>query len=190
MNKKILFLGYKYKKTRLIKFLKNKGYRVFQHGNANLTQNLIKNNFELILSFGYKKIVKQKIISQLNRPIINLHMSYLPYNKGADPNLWSFIDNTPKGISIHEIDTGVDTGPIIIRKKVLFNNVENKTLRTTYLILFKEIEKLFMKNFKLILNNQYKKIKYKSKGTYHSKKDFPKEIKSWDIKIKNLKQSF
>ena len=40
------------------------------------------------------------------------------------------------------------------------------------------------------LNNQYKKIKYKSKGTYHSKKDFPKEIKSWDIKIKNLKQSF
>lgn len=185
--RKILFLGYDSKKTRLIKFLKKKGFEVVQHKNFNLSQAIIKKNFELILSFGYKKIIKEKIIHQLNRPIVNLHMSYLPYNRGSHPNFWSFIDDTPKGISIHEVDKGIDTGPVIIRKKFLSSNLRNKTLRSTYTMLFKELENLFMKNFNKILRNQYKKKKYKSKGTFHLKKDFPKNIKSWDIKIKNLK---
>ena len=27
---------------------------------------------------------------------INMHISYLPWNRGFSPNIWSFIDNTPK----------------------------------------------------------------------------------------------
>ena len=149
---------------------------------------MIEKNYILIISFGYRKIIKKNIIKKLNRPIINLHMSYLPHNRGVYPNLWSFINNTPKGVSIHEIDKKIDNGPIILRKKIIFPNELNQTLSTTYSILFKEIESLFINNFYKILKNKYKKTYYKSKGSIHYKKNTPKNLKNWNIKIKNLKQ--
>ena len=48
-------------------------------------------------------------------------MSYLPFNRGAHPNFWSFVDNTPSGVSIVEIDKGIDTGPVIYKKKIKFD---------------------------------------------------------------------
>ena len=38
-----------------------------------------------------------------------MHISYLPFNRGAHPNYWSFKDNSPKGVTIHFIDNGIDT---------------------------------------------------------------------------------
>ena len=40
-------------------------------------------------------------------------MSFLPYNRGSHPNFWSFVENTPKGVSIHEVSNGIDDGDII-----------------------------------------------------------------------------
>ena len=116
--KDILFLGYKKKNTKIINFINKSGFNVFELGNRELTDRILKKNYILIISFGYRKIIKKNIIKKLNRPIINLHMSYLPHNRGVYPNLWSFINNTPKGVSIHEIDKKIDNGPIILRKKL------------------------------------------------------------------------
>tara|TARA_B100000963_G_scaffold299361_1_gene271381 strand:- start:20024 stop:20590 length:567 start_codon:yes stop_codon:yes gene_type:complete len=187
--KDILFLGYKKKNTKIINYLTKSGFVVSELGNKKLTDKILKKDFALIVSFGYKKIVNLKLIKKLKRPIINLHMSYLPYNRGAHPNLWSFINNTPKGVSIHEIDNKIDNGPIIFRKKVIFQNEQNQTLITTYNILFKEIENLFIKNFHNILKKNYTKI-HNKKTVLNYKKDKPKKIKNWNIKIKNLKQYF
>lgn len=78
-------------------------------------------------------------------PIINLHISYLPGNRGAHPNFWSFYDETPSRVSIHLIDTGIDTGPILFQKYVDFNQDE-KAFSQTYKKLVIEIEKLFIEN--------------------------------------------
>ncbi len=69
---------------------------------------------ELIISFNYQHIVKEDVINLLGDKIINMHTSYLPWNKGASPNMWSFIDDTPKGVTIHRLEKGLDTGKIII----------------------------------------------------------------------------
>ena len=125
-------------------------------------KSLLINPFaDIIISFGYKKLLKTKVIKAVRRPIINLHMSYLPYNRGAHPNYWSFIDNTPRGVTIHEIDTGIDTGNIIIQKKIKLNIISRKlcTFKKTYNYLLKSLEKLFMDNFKMIINNKYKSFK-------------------------------
>ncbi len=171
----VLFLGYKKDKTKIIDFLKNKKFKVIELGNRKITESILKKNFILIISFGYKNIIKDSIIKKLNRPIINLHMSFLPFNRGAHPNLWSFIKNTPKGVSIHEIDKKIDSGPIIVRKKIIFKNLKRQTLKSTYELLFKEIENLFIKNFSMILKKKYKKKYFKSKGSIQFKKDFPKK---------------
>ena len=113
---KCLFLGYNRKKTKLIKLLEAKGYKV-TNINRKISFSDIDNN-NLYISFGYRKIISKKIIQRAKRPIINLHLSFLPFNRGAHPNFWSFIEDTPSGVSIHEIDDGVDTGPIIFQKKL------------------------------------------------------------------------
>ena len=72
-----------------------------------------------------------------------MRISFLPWNKGAHPNFWSFYENTPKGVSIHLIDKGIDTGPIIYQKIVKFSKNE-ETFEQTYSVLKNEIEDLLL----------------------------------------------
>ena len=82
---------------------------------------LNKNNIKFIVSYGYSKIIKKDIIEVYKDSIINLHISFLPFNRGSHPNLWSFIEGTPSGITIHKINEGIDTGEILFRKKRVAN---------------------------------------------------------------------
>ncbi len=187
---KCLFLGYNRKKTKLIKLLEAKGYKV-HNINRKISFSDIKNN-DLYISFGYRKIIPKKILQRTKRPIINLHLSFLPYNRGAHPNFWSFIEGTPSGVSIHEIDSGIDTGPIIFQKKIKFDYKNNKkiTFKSTYNRLFKEAESLFAKNINKLVTKNYKTKKQKNNFTIHKKKDLPKNIKSWNKKIFSYKKNF
>ena len=117
--KKCLFLGYKTDETSIISHIKKKGWFVKEWGNK--IPNKIFYDYDLIISFGYTRIINKSILAKCKRPILNLHISYLPYNRGAHPNFWSFIENTPKGVSIHEMNRIVDKGNLVYRKKINFN---------------------------------------------------------------------
>ena len=80
-KKTCLFLGYTFKQTKLVRFLRKKRIKVCEHENKKLSINLIK-KYNFIISYGYRNIIKKNIINNLKRPIINLHISYLPYNRG------------------------------------------------------------------------------------------------------------
>jgi methionyl-tRNA formyltransferase len=95
---------------------------------------------EFLLSCGYRFLIRPEILAMF-RPgfAINCHISLLPWNRGADPNLWSWIDGTPKGVTIHGLDEDLDTGPILIQDDwtaSLHGKAESpewhETLATTY----------------------------------------------------------
>ena len=187
---KCLFLGYNSSQTRLINFLKKKKILVTHKKKAS-KKGIEK--FDFIISFGCRQIIKSDILRKVKRPILNLHMSYLPFNRGAHPNVWSFLNNTKKGVTIHEIDKNLDTGPIIFQKEIKFNIQKDKkiTFKSTYNILFLEIEKLFIKNFKSIIFNNYRKKKNNSvEGTIHYVKDLPKNLQDWDGSIFDYLNNF
>ena len=190
MFKQCLFLGYKEKQTSLINFLKKKNFRIKNYQKIPPLEIFKQSDF--ILSFGFRKIISENIIKKLKKPIFNIHLSYLPFNRGAHPNFWSFIENTPAGVSIHKIDKGIDTGNVILRKKIYFNTSLNKfsTFKKTYNFLFLEAEKLFKKNFNKIYNKKYKKILSSHQGTFHYKKDLPKWVKNWDMNISLAKKNY
>lgn len=142
--------------------------------------------FDVCISFGYRHILKKSVLNTARRPVVNLHISYLPFNRGAHPNFWSFAEGTPKGVTIHEIDEGVDTGALIFQKKVDLSDL-SMPLKKSYQILIDEIEQLFIAKLDLILSGEYQvKIQALNEGSVHKLKDLPVWVENWDITAKEV----
>ncbi|NKD45385.1 hypothetical protein HEQ62_04685 [Haematospirillum jordaniae] len=177
-DKRVLFLGYTREKTSLIEELEKANCAVWH------TDNHIEciKDFDVVISFGYRHILKKSVIESANAPIINLHTSYLPWNRGAHPNFWSFFDCTPSGVSIHLVDEGIDTGPILYQRYVNFTK-EQKTFSQTYTQLIVEIENLFKENIREIIHGTYEATPQRRKGSYHKVADLPPQFRGWDSNI-------
>ena len=66
--------------------------------------------------FGY--ILNSQALGIPRNGAINLHPALLPFNRGAYPNVWSIVDHTPAGVTLHFMDPNVDTGDIIAQQEV------------------------------------------------------------------------
>lgn len=73
---------------------------------------------DYLISCGYRHIVPEDVLAIPTEGCLNLHPAYLPYNRGANPNVWSIVEGTPAGVTLHYMDPGIDTGDIIARRKV------------------------------------------------------------------------
>ena len=109
-----------------------------------------------MISYGYAPILKPPITTKYKHRIINIHPAHLPRGRGIYTNFWSFFEGRPKGVSVHFIDEGIDTGEVIARKEVSFS--ENETLRTTHAKLDRAVEALFFEVWKDIVNNTYEAV--------------------------------
>jgi len=145
---------------------------------------------DCIVSYGYRHIIKNDVLLRYTVRAINLHISYLPWNRGADPNFWSFVEDTPKGVTIHYLDEGVDTGDIIVQKRVTFS--ESDTLRTSYDKLQEEIQALFKDNWASIRTGGCHRKRQQGKGTFHKLKDKERLshllTRGWDTPITVLEE--
>ena len=185
-SKKIcLLLGKPEETFKLKKAILRKNWQVISK-NKKLSLKDIKNT-DLVITFNYRLIIKKNILKKLKRPPVNLHISYLPYNKGCHPNFWSFVENTPKGVTIHEVDKGVDTGDIVYQRKLFFNINKkiNDNFYKTNNILLAEIQKLFLNKIDQILKRKYTLKKQKKGGSFHYRGDLPLFMKkNWKSNIK------
>lgn len=151
---------------------------------------LISQAIDFAVSYRYPHIVRRPIIEHLNGRIINLHISLLPWNRGADPNLWSFLENTPKGITIHYIDPGLDTGDIIIQKEIIFDESQ-ETLSSSYETLNREIIHLFAESWPLIMQGAAPRQAQSPGGNGHKLIDKEPyshlwQEKGWDTPVSSL----
>lgn len=127
----------------------------------------------LIISYNYKYLISEEVINFMQGKIINLHISYLPWNRGASPNIWSFIDDTPKGVTIHQISPELDKGKILYQKECFFCP-EKETFETVYKQLHKEIVELFKAHWEEICDGKYTLYEQEGTGSYHALKDLIK----------------
>lgn len=145
------------------------------------SENYIDGDWDSVISFGYREKIPKSILEKSR--CINLHISYLPWNRGAHPNFWSYWDDTPKGITIHLMDEGIDTGNILVQELVDLSG----TLRETHAQLESAIVALFIKNQDLILDAAYCGIpQNKNAGSFHKKRDIEPLNISWDMQTDDL----
>ena len=69
---------------------------------------------DVVLVFG-TGILRQPLLSVFEGRIINIHLGLSPYYRGAGTNFWPLVNREPEyvGATIHYLDAGIDTGPII-----------------------------------------------------------------------------
>lgn len=176
---RVLFLGYDKTRTVLISELENRGLTV-QYSSAPLEP--VNLDYDLVISYGYEFILSEDVLRKLGCPVINLHISYLPWNRGAHPNFWAHFDNTPSGVTIHLVDEGIDTGPILYQKFVHFDRDE-QTFSDTYSRLHEEIQILFLQNLDEILSLGFVPKPQRGKGSVHRRADLPASLSSWNANI-------
>ncbi len=145
---------------------------------------------DFIISYRYRRIISKEVVESFKDKIINLHISFLPWNRGADPNLWSFLEDSPKGVTIHYINEGVDSGDIIAQKEIVFD-YKGETLATTYERLNREIIELFKEQWALIMRGDVLRLRQTAGGSTHRKEDkrlFEHLLseKGWDTSVEAL----
>lgn len=73
---------------------------------------------DILISAGFDKIINQEVLSFVRFPI-NIHFGMLPKYRGSYSIPWAIINNEKKiGITLHKIDSGIDSGPIIFQTKI------------------------------------------------------------------------
>ena len=181
---KILFLGYT--DSPLIDYIREHGDEVLATDQRIDLEFLRKETPEFLVSYGYKFILKRDVLDFFKGRAINLHISYLPWNRGYYPNFWSFVENTPKGVTVHLIDEGVDTGDILVQKGVDLK-VDGETFRTTYDKLREEMQVLFKESWLKIRDGEIEPRKQTGPGSFHFKRDIEPlwkyMDKGWDTPI-------
>ena len=144
---------------------------------------------QLVISYNYNYIIREDIIKYMNGNIVNLHISFLPWNRGFSPNIWSFIDGTPKGVTIHYIDSNLDTGDITAQKELQFD-ITKESFASTYNQLNAEMVELFKGCWDSVMDRTVTRIRQKGIGSYHNKKDL-EELQtkisfSWEDNIEDF----
>ena len=184
---KILLLGPK--KTiqkKLKEFLINDGNDIEYHNNELDIENIAKNKYDFLISFGYPYIVSKSVLEYFNEKAINCHISYLPWNRGSDPNLWSILEKTPKGVTIHQMINKLDAGKILFQKKTELDS--NDTLKSSFDKLEYKLLELFKEKWQYIKTNDVNPKVQNGKGSYHKLSDKNNYLyllsNSWNTKIK------
>lgn len=186
---RVLLIGYPQSKIK--DFLSKNTTFFWVDGSKSVSLELVNSySPDYIVLHGCHKILSEDIILQYNKKIINCHGSYLPYNRGAHPNVWSFIDGTPKGGTIQYITKNIDEGDILCQQQVSLD--KDDTLASVYWKIRDLLEEMFIANWSGIINNKITPLKQDLKvGKLHYRKDLEKVKhllpKGWDTPIKNFK---
>jgi len=74
---------------------------------------------EYIILAGFLRIIKQSLLERFPRKIINIHPSLLPSFPGLSAGEQAYKAGVKEtGCTVHYVDSGIDTGDIILQKKV------------------------------------------------------------------------
>ena len=98
------------------------GIEVFQPTKIRLEENvefLRKYDADIFVVAAFGQILPKSILDMPKHGCINVHASLLPKYRGAAPIQWAVINGDPvTGVTIQQMDIGVDTGDIIVTKEL------------------------------------------------------------------------
>lgn len=156
-------------KTDIAQYCIEKKINIFESNNiSDLFENELKNlEFDLAVVVAFGQLVPAELLAIPKHGWINLHYSLLPELRGAAPVQWTILNDLKEaGITWFQLDQGLDTGPILLQKKIESNDLD-------YRKLIHALNELAVINLDKFLddieNNKIQKIEQKGDVTYAPK---------------------
>jgi len=120
-----------------------------------LIEKLKEFSIDLICLAGYMRILGEEVIQTFKEKIINIHPSLLPAFPGLNAQKQAIVHGVKfSGCTVHFVDSGVDSGPIILQTAVpVYDNDDEKSLSKRIL---EQEHYLYPKAIKMIKENQIK----------------------------------
>ncbi|MDD3713474.1 MAG: phosphoribosylglycinamide formyltransferase [Atribacterota bacterium] len=114
---------------------------------------LKKENPSIICLAGYMRIVGKAIISQFYYRILNIHPSLLPAFPGLDAQKQALEYGVKvSGCTVHFVDEGMDSGPIILQAPVLIK--DNDTLESLSQSILEKEHEIYCQAIKMLLEDK------------------------------------
>lgn len=121
-------------------------------------------NIDLIVLAGFMRVISRELVRKYKNKILNIHPALLPSFKGTE-GIKDAIDYGVKvaGPTVHFVDEGVDTGPIILQEAIEVNDDDTedtlaKKIHEKEHIIYPKAIKLFTEG-KLKIEGRRVKIK-------------------------------
>jgi phosphoribosylglycinamide formyltransferase 1 len=104
-----------------------KNYPTKPNYEAEILQELKRREIDFIVLAGYMRLIGSTLLQEFEGRIVNIHPSLLPEFPGKDA-IGQAIDAEARvsGVTVHFVDEGMDTGPIIEQRQVLISDDETK----------------------------------------------------------------
>ena len=101
-------------------------FKNYKQAEKNISVLLKKDKIKFICLAGFMKILSKEFIKKFNKKIVNIHPSLLPKYKGLNTHSRA-IKNKDKyaGCTVHYVSEKLDSGRIIINKKVKITARDN-----------------------------------------------------------------
>lgn len=103
--------------TQLIAGRKIPVFCVANH-NDNTCKELLAAEKPDVLALGGTRIIKPSILETPSRATVNSHPGLLPWLRGSASVGWALYKDMPQGATVHFIDPGIDTGDIIVSRRL------------------------------------------------------------------------
>jgi phosphoribosylglycinamide formyltransferase 1 len=96
---------------------------------AAIAEWLAGRDVDLIVLAGYMELMSEPFVARFHNRIINVHPALLPSFPGLDA-VQQALDHGVKvtGVSVHFVDEGVDSGPIILQRPVEISSADEEEL--------------------------------------------------------------
>jgi methionyl-tRNA formyltransferase len=159
---------------KIIKSIKKCGYKYLM-----LNEDAIKfinshdnDYYDWLLNLWGGYIFDDEILLKAKKSL-NIHPSFLPFGRGRDPVVWAIRHSHPAGVTLHQITSGVDEGPIIIQEEVKYQFPE--TGQELYNRVIDRCWKLFNEKWISIRSSENKPILQKLNNMTYKRKDLLKD---------------
>ena len=132
-------------KKKIINYLNKK------NAEKTILDELKKNKIDLVCLAGFMKILSNNLIKNFRGKIINIHPSLLPKYKRLNTHQRALDANEKySGCTVHFVNSKLDSGKIILQKKVKIN--KNETVKTLSKKILIQEHKLYPKAILKVFN--------------------------------------
>lgn len=141
------------------------------------------------ISINCRNIIKKEIIDYFTNPILNLHDSFLPDERGGALNSWRILNGINEvGNTLHILEEGIDTGAILLQEKTKIKKSRPQPI--DYLLAETDNCKKILKNYvnSLVKSINIKPVNQENNKSYYYPRLYTEVngIINWNWDIDNI----